>query len=399
MTQYQYIAKDIRGKRVFGRITAGSRRDALRLLPRKSLHPLRLHEVRGWGLFARPVSPRLLAAVYSRLSDLLQAGVPILRALELLLKQQRNPRLEYALSDICSNVADGGGLADSMAAHPSMFGTLIVSIVRAGEEGGFLEEALIRVAKFTEQREALKRKVMGALAYPLLLLCTGAIVLVCMLVFFVPKFTPIFDRLSDQEVLPWATTAILTASRSVSDSWLWVSVSAITVTVCIHRLSRSSVGRRWLDQMRMNMFVVGPLYRQVVLGRFCRVFGTLLRNDVPLVQSIMISRDSCGSPLIADALQNAASCVVEGKPLSRPLNDSGRFPDDFVEMVTVGENANNLDTVLLGAADSLDNRVSEQLSLFIKLLEPALLLVMAAVILFFLTGLLLPVFQSANALS
>lgn len=399
MPEFQYLAKNQSGTTVSGRLIATDRHDALRSLVERSLAPMTLKELRAKWTLSRRVPGIALAGIYTRLADLVHAGVPLLRALDLIVKRQKNPRLAEALVSVRNSVADGASLAEACRSHATIFGELPTSIIQAGEEGGFLEDALRRVATFAEQSETLKRKILGALAYPMFLVCTGTLVLIGMMVFFVPKFSPIFSRLQQKGELPVSTQMLLTSSELLKEHYSWIVLLLAVVGFSTHRILVSQRGRRCVERYRTKLFLIGPLSQQIALSRFCRVLGILLRNDVPLLQSLRIAKNSTGSVLLKEVIENATRDVTEGKSLTNPLEASGQFSDELIEIISVGEDANNLDHVLLDAADSMDRRTQQQLDLLVRLLEPALLLVMATIILFFLMALLLPVFQTAHSLT
>ena len=398
MPEFEYQARNASGAKVDGRLYAFDRQEALRTLVSQSLAPLKLKESRASKKVKRSVPKSALVGFYVRLADLLSAGVPLLRALKTLSRKQKSPALAAALSDVQSKVSEGQQLADAFQANGSIFGELPINVVRAGEEGGFLEESLRRVARFIDQTEGLKRKVIGALAYPAFLVIVGTLILVGMMIFFVPRFAPIFERLKQVGELPAPTKFLLGISGQLRENSLIIGVSAAIVAVVLVNLFRKETGRRLFENLCSKLFIVGPLTQQIVVSRFCRIFGILLSNDVPIQRSLQITENATGSVLVRDAIRQAINNVTEGKRLSDPLEASGQFPDEIIEVISVGEDANNLAEVLLAASDSLDRRVEQDLELFVRLIEPCLLLVMAGIILFFLVALLLPVFQTSQLL-
>lgn len=402
MPEFQYVAQELAGREVAGVLTAADEREAVTLLARRQLFPIRIDVADESGLrrklFARPVRAGHVAAVYSQLADLLRSGVPLLRSLELLEKQTSQPTLRLVLQDIRNRVSDGTRLAEAMKSHPRVFPELAVSMVRAGEEGSFLEDVLQRIADFTEHQEDLKGRVIGAMAYPVFLLVVGNILVTAMLVFFVPKFTPIFERLSDRGELPWATTALIGLSDLLSQYGLWLLMAVAVAAVVLSRYAQKDSGRLLIDQIRLKMTGIGPIVRSLAIARFSRILGTLLRNGVPILQSLRIAKDATGNRVLSHAIAAAAENISAGRSLAQPLAASGQFPAEVVEMIAVGEESNNLEQVLINIADNMERRTYRQLELFVRLLEPVMLMVMAGLILFVVAGLLLPVFQSSGAL-
>lgn len=401
MADYSYIAREVSGREVRGVIAAGSDQEALGLLSAQALFPTRLEPVKSGsvGRGGRRVGSGALANMYSQLGDLLQSGVPLLRSLELLKQQATIPALKEILGDVQTQVSEGSRLADAMRRHPRAFGELAISMVRAGEEGGFLEESLSRIAVFVEHQEDLKGRVIGAMVYPLFLAGMGTIIVTAILIFLVPQFEPIFDRFREEGTLPWATTVLLAISGFVKSYGLYVAAAGAGVAWWVRSYLQTEAGRTRFDGLRLRAWGLGPIVRSLAISRFCRVLGTLLAHGVPILGSLRIAKDATGNRVLGTAIGNAADNISGGKSLARPLAASGQFPPDVMEMIAVGEEANNLEKVLLGIADKQEKLTQRKMDLFIRLLEPVMLLTMAVVILFVVIAILLPVFQSSSAVS
>lgn len=405
MPEFQYTAKELSGRQVSGVLTASSQAGAASLLSGQNLFPLSIAlaeaEVRQQKYSGRKVKSRLLATFFSQLADLLRSGVPLLRSLDLLDRQIKVGSLKLVLGDVRGQVADGTPLATALGQHPRVFNDLVVSMVRAGEEGGFLEDVLKRIATFTDHQEDLKGRVLGAIAYPAFLVVTGFTVVTIMIVWFVPKFEPIFDRLRTQGELPWATTTLLGISGFLQASlvegsgvqmWMLLLLAIGAFVFGGMVWSRTETGRWITDRMRLKLRVI----RSLSTARFCRILGTLLHNGVPILNSLRIAKDASGNLVLAGAINTAADSVQEGKALAGPLRASGEFSDEIVEMIAVGEESNNLEQVLINISENLEVRTYRQLELGVRFLEPLMLMVIAAVVLFVVAALLLPVFQSAG---
>jgi general secretion pathway protein F len=269
-------------------------------------------------------------------------------------------------------------------------------MVRAGEEGGFLEDVLKQISAFTEHQEELKARVVGAMVYPMFLLAMGGAIVVAMLTFFVPKFAPIFERMSERGSLPWATSALLNVSNSLQGYGLFFGLVIAGGVYFVLQHIKTEEGRMRYDRLRLKTVGVGPIVRSLAIARFCRILGTLLRNGVPILQSLRIAKDATGNRVLSTAIGDAAENVSSGKALAEPLRGSGQFPEEVVEMIAVGEEANNLEQVLIDIADNMERQTNRKLEMFVRLLEPILLLVMAAIILFVVAGLMLPILQSSG---
>lgn len=399
MPEFTYEALAGTGHRTNGTMTANSEREVVSMLDAKGLFALKIEEAKGAGNVrkgGRRVGSRVMANFFSQLADLLRAGVPLLRCLEILERQDTNPALSEILREVHGQVADGTSLADALANFPRAFNELSVSMVRAGQEGGFLEDVLERIANFTEHQEDLKAKVIGALAYPAFLAVTAFIVLMILVVFFVPMFEPIFKKLDEQGELPLLTQGLIGFSHAILDYWWALLIVAAIGGVALWQASGSDAARLWIDSVRLRLPVVGTVYLNFALSRFTRILGTLLRNGIPILQSLKIAKDSTGNRVLSAAIADAAEHVTAGNKLAEPLAGCKYLPRDIVEMISVGEESNQLEKVLLDTANALDKRTSRQLELMIRLLEPLMLLVMALVILLVVLGLLLPVFKMSR---
>ena len=402
MPEFQYIAREMTGGEVTGVISAASEQEAVSSLSQRSLFPLQVDiaqdattSKRGWG---KKVRSRHLATLFSQLADLLHSGVPLLRSLEILQQQCSQPALAAVIRDVRERVADGTPLAEAVTAHPHIFNDLTASMIRAGEEGGFLEDVLKRIANFTEHQEDLKSRVVGAVAYPAFLAVMGSLIVAGIIIFLVPKFEPLFEKHRARGGLPWPTTVLMGFSDLLSNYGIWVLLGAVLAIWWTKSYLATEAGRRRFDIWKLNVIGAGPIMRSLAIARFCRILGTLLHNGVPILRSLQISKDATGNIILSEAVASAAENISAGKSLARPLQQSGQFSTEVVEMIAVGEEANSLETVLVNIADNMERRTNRQLELFVRLLEPVMLLVMAIIILFVVIALLLPVFQGAGAL-
>ncbi|HKI36080.1 MAG TPA: type II secretion system F family protein [Gemmataceae bacterium] len=402
MPEFTYTALAPTGTRSQGTLTANSEREAMALLDARGLYPIHIAAAKGsTGVGRRgghKVKSRVMAAFYAQLADLLHSGVPLLRSLELLERQSSQPALSAVLREVRARVADGTSLAESMAQHPGAFNELAVSMVRAGQEGGFLEDVLKRIADFTEHQEDLKSKVIGALAYPIFLGTVGFLVLNALVLFFVPKFETIFKKLEEKGELPLLTQAIVGLSHLMW-RWGWAVVLLVVGLVWYYlRWSRSPEGRLRVDSVRLRIPGMGKIYLSLAMSRFTRILGTLLHNGIPILLSLRIAKDSTGNKVLANAIDKSAENIKGGDKLAAPLTACHYFPRDVVEMIAVGEESNNLDKVLVDIAEALEKRTTRNLELFVRLLEPLMLLVMAAVTLLVVLGLLMPVFKMGQTI-
>ena len=400
MPEFSYIARNATGVDVVGSVTAVSHREAVSQLSSRSLFPLKVEVAktdRSTDLrlpWQNRIKTDLLAANLTQLADLLQNGVPLLASLKILSDQAAHPVLREVMQDIHDNVADGASLEAAFAQHPTVFSELTISMVRAGSEGAFLEDALRRTADFLENQEELKGRVLGAMAYPMFLAVMGFIVTTVLIVFFVPKFETLFVRLqASGGGLPLATTVLLFLSDMFT-RYAAVAIALIGAGIWAARWYVSTAnGRELVDRSKLSLPVVGRILHNTALSRFCRVLGTLLRNGVPILKALRISSASTGNRLLARAVLESADNVSAGESLSRPLASSGLIPANIMAMISVAEEANTLDTVLLNVAERIDQRIQRQLALMVRLVEPIMLVLIGGVVLFILVALLLPIME------
>lgn len=402
MPDFTYEALARTGSKATGTLTANSEREAALMLDGRGLFPIKIGLAKTQASssgFGKRVKGRHLATMYSQMADLLHSGVPLLRSLELLERQSTNPTLQSVIRDVRSRVADGTGLAQAMAFHPKVFNELAVGMVRAGQEGGFLEDVLKRIAGFVEHQEDMKSKVIGALAYPVFLAVAGFAVMNILVIFFVPKFEKIFEKLKEKGELPILTTYLMAFSHFLQ-SWKGVATVILLIVTFISfiRWARGS-GRTWADRMKIKLPMFGPIFLALALARFCRILGTMLHNGIPILKALNIAKDSTGNRVLSAAIEKSAENVTAGQKLADPLRKSGYFPHDVVEMITIAEESNSLETVLIDIADAMEKRTSRNLELMVKLLEPIMLLVMAVMTLLIVMGLLLPVFKMGSTAS
>lgn len=402
MPTFAYTARDMTGKQVNGTIEAAGEREVATILSEKSLFPIEVKDAVSSrpNLFGRrkKVKGQTMAVFYSQLASLLRAGVPMIRSLNVLSEQSSDLVLQEVITEIRNRVEDGEPIGDSMARFPRVFSEMACNMVRAGTEGGFLEDALDRVGTFTELQEDLKGRTISALAYPIFLFSVGTVVLSALLVFFVPKFDMLFERLRKTGQMPYATELLLAFSNFLQNyGWIFLVVIAVALLAARVKL-QSDEGKVFADRMKLRIPVLGGILMNLSVARFCRVLGTLLGNGVPILKSLEISGTAAGNRLLRDSVADATENIKSGESLAAPLRASGHFPPSVVEMISVGEESNSLDTVLPDIADSLEKTTFRRLDLFVRLLEPIMLLVMAILVLGVVLALLVPVLKSSTTL-
>lgn len=393
MGTFAYIARDTSGQRVTGRLAGANERAVLAELASRSLAPIEVAEVRD-ARRRRRVPARRLAAMYKQLADLLRAGVPLLRALRLLGRSKSHPVLGTVMSEVAEAISEGERLADALAERKEIFPSIHVAMIRAGEQGGFLEQVLARLGTFLEHQAEMRSRIIGSLIYPAMLMIVAVGVITAALVFLVPQFKPMFAKLE----LGWPTKLLLGVSDLLTAHGWLVLIAFILAGFAVRQVFRNEDVRTQLAVWQLKIPKVGPLVRSLSVARFTRILGTLLDNGIPMLTAMQIARDAAGHPVMSKAIDEAIEAVRAGESLAKPLADSGMFDDDVIEMISVGESANNLPEVLVTIAETIESRVDRMLNIMIRLFEPVMLLAMAGVVMFIFVALALPMMKMSTAL-
>jgi general secretion pathway protein F/type IV pilus assembly protein PilC len=344
------------------------------------------------GVGGKP-NDQKMAVFYQQLASLLENGVPLLRSLNLLNEQTKNKKLKEALVDVIGRVEDGEELSECFKRHPGIFSNMAINMSRAGAEGGFLEDALDRVGTFTEQQADLKAKTVGAMIYPLILGSMGSLIVSVLVIFFVPKFAEVFETLRAEGELPAVTEWLLWFSNTLRGYGIIILAVLGVLYVLVRAQLNTERGKTWIDHWKIKLPLVGPILKSLAVARFCRVLGTLMTNGVPILRGLEISRQAAGNRILSQAIEKATDNVTSGEALSAPLAKSGHFPREVTEMISVAEESNTLDSVLVTIADGLEKQTMRRMDIAVKLIEPIMLLIMAIVVLFVVVALLLPIMK------
>jgi general secretion pathway protein F/type IV pilus assembly protein PilC len=396
MPTFQYTARDADGQQRNGVIQADSEAAVVRTLDQRALFPVSIglqfaaaRQRRGGR-----IKLRHLSMTYGQLSDLLAAGVPMLRALDILSRTTINPSLGRVFAEVRESVSGGETLADSLAKHPQVFLDLHSAMVRAGETAGFLEDVLTNLSEFLDRQDDLRSKVRGAMIYPVVLASVAVIAVTGMLIFLVPQFKEFLAGVP----LPLPSRVLFAISDALRGQAMPVLGVLAMVGVGVWALLRGEQGRRMWAVWQLKIPVAGKAVRMVAITRFCRVLGTMLANGITILQALEIAKDAAGHPLLAEAIAQATEDVRAGEPLAEKLRSSGLFPDEITEMIAVGEESNQLEKVLLQIANAVERRTNRQVDAAVRLIEPLLLMMMAGMIGFIAVGLLYPIFTMAQTM-
>jgi general secretion pathway protein F len=403
MPVYEYIALDSGGRRRKGIVDAGTIAAARQKLRETEVFPVEIVETadrkreetaaRGGAIHLfRRVGLRELAVMTRQLATLIGAGLPLVPSLTALVAQIRHPVLKTTLARIKDEVNEGNSLTQSMSHFPEVFPPFYINMVRAGEASGTINLVLDRLADFNESQQALKTKIRSALAYPLFMFFIGSGVLFFLVAFVVPNITNIFRDM--HQTLPAITVFLLVVSGFFKIFW-WVIILVLIMAIAGLRFAirKTEQGQLAWDKFKITAPLFGPLNQKIAVARFSRTLGTLLQSSVPLLAALEIAKNVVNNLIVAEQIRIVAKDVEEGQNLSAPLSRSDFFPSIAVEMIAVGEQSGNIEAMLFRIADSYEKEVEASILLVTSLLEPAMILVMGAVVGFIVISVLLPIFE------
>lgn len=396
MPHFQFKAVTADGKPTQGNLFAMSTADAVELLSKRGWVPVRIETPKQWIPELQTVSLSQQVAWYSMFADLLASGMPIADSLELLVDRTSNSKLAEATRDIRSRVIQGESLSQAMRCHPNVFDSLSQCLVAAGEEGAFIDQVLEKIAAIKESKNRLISRLISAFAYPFFLLVIGAVVFASMMLFFVPKFEPLFARMRETQGLPWATEMLFSINHFVTRHWMVTAVSigavvAASIVWCLKPQSRLT-----RDRFLLKNRVIGQLVSGITQSRFCHILGSLLASGVRIQQATLIAGQASGNRMLELAAAQAVEKLTAGVGLADALNEQSVFPRDIIELIRMGEKTNRLEKVLQTTALRLEARNEQSLDLVLRLLEPMLMVVMALLIGFVMIALLMPIFNASG---
>ena len=399
MPLYAYRGLDVDGRSVGGVVDADSPRGARQKLRRTGVFPTDLKEeraatplaVRAFAQRSERVPAAELAAITRQFSTLVAAGLPLVEALGALAEQAERPSLARTLAQVRQEVTEGSSLADALAQHPRLFGSLYVNMVRAGEASGALHVVLDRLADYTENQARLLGKVRSALTYPAIMLLLSATILFFLLSYVVPKVTRIFQETHQQ--LPLPTRLLLGVSDFVAQWWWLLLMLLAAVTVGVMRWARTPSGRERIDRLTLDVPYLGRLAQKLAVARFARTLSTLLASGIGLLPSLDIVKSIVDNTVLTRAIERARDAIREGQSIAPPLRESGLFPPLVVHMVAVGERSGQLEAMLSKAADTYDDEVENAVVALTTILEPIIIVFMGGVVLFIVLAILLPIFE------
>ncbi|HTT57854.1 MAG TPA: type II secretion system F family protein [Opitutaceae bacterium] len=416
MNRYCYVAIDAAsGRRLRGEITGADEAAAIAGLHARGLFPISLaadgagadpapvatsgeSSVPGRARWRRRIGGREVTIFTRQLAALVTAGMPLVRGLDLLARQERNPRWRAVIRGLADGIRAGGTLSDGLARHPRIFDRMCVGLVRAGETGGTLELVLERLAKHREQSGRTRARLLAATAYPIVIMAVAATIVAALLVFVVPRFEAIFAGVLKGAPLPALTQAVLGGSRWLGRHWLALGGGALALAAGLRWLGRTAAGARIAARWSLRLPLAGPLILKAATARLARTLGTMLAGGVPILDALQLAGDACGQREVAAAADLVRRRVREGEGMARPLAATGVFPPVVAGMIEVGEETGTLPAMLARLADLYDDEVDNAVTALTSLLEPAMIVAMALVVGTIVIALFLPIVRIVQLL-
>ncbi len=398
MPVFAYEAIDTSGQRVKKELDAPSKDEAIKKIRSQGLRPTKI-VMRGTGgaaekgkkkqivLFSR-VSLAQITTFTTQLATLQDAGLPIVRSIKILEGQQRPGKFKDQLAQVAEEVESGSTFSEALAKHPKTFDKLYVSMVKAGEAGGVLDVILNRLAGFMEKSQKLRKKVKGAMIYPVAVICVAGLILIFIMSYVVPSFEAMFKDLGRN--LPGPTQLLLSISNSIRTYWYLIPGIPFLLWVIFKSIARSQKGRKAIDAFKLKMPVFGAIINKSAISRFCRTLGTLIASGVPILEALRIVKDAIGNVVIAGAIEEVHGSIREGETIADPLRASGVFDELIVNMIDVGEETGELDKMLIKIADNYDNDVDIAVEGLSSLLEPLIIVTLGLAVGFIVIALFLP---------
>ena len=429
MARFKYVAVDSKGKETQGELEADSQTLAIAKIREQQLFPTKIiplvdkktadkkadkSAARAPAAGARPakkakggmmkleirmpafmskVKPKQLMTFTRQLATLIDAGLPLLRGLQIIMRQEKNPLLQRSVREITESIESGSTFAEALTAHPRIFNKLYINMVRAGEVGGVLDTVLLRLAEFMEKAQKIKSKVTGAMVYPVVVMVMAVGILLFLMTFIVPRFADIFKDLLEGASLPTLTMVVMNISKALTTKLPYVVGGVVAFVFVLRLLAKAPFGRLMLDRFKLRMPVFGELIRKTAISRFSRTLGTLMSSGVPVLQALSIVKETSGNEALSRAIQVVHDSVKEGENIAPPIEATKMFPPMVVGMVEVGEETGKLPDMLMKIADSYDDDVDATVQGLTSIIEPLLIIFLAVVVGTIVIALFLPLIE------
>ncbi len=429
MPKFQYVAMDSKGKETKGTLDVPNQSEAITRLKEMGFFPTKVVEAdnpkekggekgkgggkgatagkkaKGGGIQIKipflggKIKSKVLTQFTRQLATLVDAGLPLLRGLRVLHRQERNATLKNIIDELAIGIEGGSTFSEALAQHPKAFNKLYVNMVKAGELGGVLEVVLTRLSEFMEKAQKIKGKVVAAMFYPVAVLVVATVILGVLMVYVVPKFEEIFADMLEGEDLPGFTRIVLGISKQMKDNAPQTVGIMFACYIAFIFFGKTTFGRKVIDKIKMKMPVLGPVFSKIAIARFSRTLGTLVSSGVPILQALTIVRETSGNVIVANAISSIHESVKEGETITQPLEEANIFPPIVVSMVDVGEQTGALPEMLMKIADNYDEEVDNAVAAMTSLLEPIMIVFLAVIVGSIVIALFLPLIVLMDKMS
>ena len=410
MPKFSYTAVDARGKQANGFVEANDQNDAIAQIRQLGFYPQRLDESKETGEVGADNKPvlkkksgrvksKVLTIFTRQLATLIDAGLPLMRSLNTLAKQERNPVMRATMQNLATSVESGSTFSEALSIHPGIFNKLYVNMVKAGELGGVLEIVLTRLAEFQEKSQKIKGKVVSAMVYPVVVLVIASAILSFLLIFIVPKFEQIFKDALPGKPLPGITLFVINCSNLLVSQWYFVLGGIALVVFGYKILSSTTFGILLIDRIALRLPIFGDLMTKTSIARFSRTLGTLISSGVPILQALNITRETAGNTVVAGAIGKIHDSVKEGESVVGPMEACGVFPPIVTSMVQVGEETGQLPDMLVKVADVYEAEVDNVVTGLTSILEPIMIVLLAVIVGTIVIALFMPMIGLINGMS
>lgn len=402
MGSFNYKARAVSGQLVTGVLEADNEKSLASKLSSQGLMLIKSEEIKKKAAFAeslsrfKKVSLKSLSIFARQFSTMIDAGVSLVKCLDVLSQQTEDEKLRGILREVRQSVEDGSTLANAFNKHRLVFGELFINLVHAGEIGGVLDEVMQRLASFFESEQRIRSKVRSAMTYPAIILVVAVGVVIFLVAFVLPTFVQMFEGMEVE--LPKPTKMLLWISAAMRHYWYLFIVGAIGVSIAFARFISTPSGKRLFDRFVLKFPVFGPLTRKIAISRFARTLSTLMSSGVPVLQALDVVARAAGNDVVAQAILKARASIREGESIASPLGETEIFPPMVTQMIAVGEETGNLDTMLEKVADFYDLEIETTVASLTSLLEPLLMVAMGFIVGFIVISMFLPLFNLVGAL-
>ncbi len=396
MPTFTYTARDAKGDLKTATIDAANREDVVQQLRRLRMNIVKVEEQsKTKQKTGGSISMRDIVIFTRQFSTMINSGLPLVQALDILSKQSENKALQAVTRQVVFDVESGHTVADALGKHPKAFSDLYVNMVAAGEAGGILDTILMRLATFMEKNDALVRKVKGAMIYPGVIMSVAGIAITVLLIFVIPVFKNMFGAVG--LALPMPTRIVITMSEILVGYWWLIGAALAGAFFGLKKYYKTSKGQLVLDRLLLKAPILGDVLRKSAVSRFTRTLGTLISSGVSILDGLEITAKTAGNRVISDAIMASRSSIAGGDTISAPLAKSNVFPPMVISMIAVGEQTGGLDEMLAKVADFYDEEVDSAVSNLLSMLEPVMIVFLGVVVGGMVVAMYLPIFDMINA--